>query len=78
VSNTPLQDFSIKYGGRALGFTVIVNTDEDPAEVAQRLSKAARGQQKNATVVGAYVVTPEELKNIFAAASAADRSMGRA
>ena len=62
-------DFSIKYGGRAFGFTVIVNTDEDPTAICNRLQAAARGEKLNAVIVGAYKVEPLELKEMLAAAA---------
>lgn len=59
-------DFDLKYGGKAYGFTVVVNTNEDPSALAERIRKAAAGPSLNATIVGGYEVTPEEMKDMLA------------
>lgn len=71
------QDFSIKYGGRAFKFDVIVNTDEDLNVIASRLITAARGEKLNAVVIGVAKLTLAELMTVFhTAQGAADSGKG--
>jgi hypothetical protein len=52
-------DFTVKYGGKGYKFEVFVNTDDDPKEIAKRLQRAARGQNKAACLVTAAELTPD-------------------
>lgn len=67
------QDMTVKYDGRTLTVTLIVNTDEDPAMLAERLTSSARGEKNNMVISGVGITTgPEaiahwnELKKILA------------
>lgn len=51
----------LKHGGKAYGFTVVVNTDEDPSVLAERLRIAAAGPNQNIALVAGYEVSPEEM-----------------
>lgn len=57
-----IHDFSVKYDGKGYRFDVFVNTNEDPAEIAKRIQKAARGQIKAAVMVAVADLTPDEVK----------------
>lgn len=56
-----VDDFTVKHDGRGFEFRVYVNTGEDPLEITRRLQKAARGQEKNACLVTAAKLSPEEV-----------------
>ena len=59
------QRLHIKYGGRAFKFDLIVNTNEDPNVIAQRLRKAAGGKKHNACVIMVVNVEKVELESLF-------------
>lgn len=52
-------DFTVKYDGKGYKFEVYVNTNEDPSDIAKRLQRAARGQNKAACLITAAELTPE-------------------
>jgi hypothetical protein len=54
------QDTSIKFGGRTIVMTVVVNTDEDAREVSERVNDAARGPKLRMAMTGSNIVTGVE------------------
>lgn len=52
VGNNPFTaDMELRHDGKVLVLTVVVNSNEKPEEVVARVSKAARGQLRNAVHV---------------------------
>lgn len=62
-----ITDMSTKYDGRVVRLDVIINTDEDVQEIVGRIAKAARGQQRNASMVGANIFTGDDGRKVWAA-----------
>lgn len=58
-------DDEIRYGGRTLKVTVLVNTDEDEQAVVERIDGAARGSKDCMSVVMLDVVDPEQAKPVW-------------
>ncbi len=46
-----IQDMSLKYGGRVLVVTAVVNTETDPYDIQKRVNRALRGDRLDAVVV---------------------------
>ena len=75
---TSMYDFSVKFDGQGYRLDVFVNTNEDPAEIAKRLQKAARGQIKAAVIVAVSKLTPDEVSAFMkAGADVAASGAGR-
>ena len=62
-----VHDFTVRYDGEGYKFEVFVNSNEPPAEIARRLTKAARGQIKAACLVACTKLSPEEVTTFMAA-----------
>lgn len=59
------QDMSCKYGGRVVRLDVFVNTNEDINDLISRVSKAARGQFRNAVLIGGSLHDGDEGAEIW-------------
>jgi hypothetical protein len=44
------QDFELKYDGRVLVVTIIINTDQDPDKLARNIQRVAKGPRLDALV----------------------------
>jgi hypothetical protein len=55
-----VQDTSIKFGGRTIVMTVVVNTDEDIHEVGERVNDAAKGPKLRMALTGTRVMSGAE------------------
>lgn len=59
-------DMEVRFGGRTLQLTVVINTDESVEEVVQRVRKAASGPHLRMAVVGAGIVEAEKAAEYWA------------
>lgn len=55
-----VQDTSIKFGGRTIIMTVVVNTDEDMYEVGERVNDAAKGPKLRMALTGSRIMSGAE------------------
>lgn len=72
-----INDMTCKYDGRVLKLDVYVNSNEDLNEVVARVSKAARGQVRNAVLTMASEYTGEDGKQLWAALQKVSADMGK-
>jgi hypothetical protein len=51
VKTSDTQDMSLKYDGRVLVVTAVVNTETDPYDIQKRVNRALRGDRLDAVIV---------------------------
>jgi hypothetical protein len=58
-------DMEVRYGGRTLQLTVVINTDETIEEVTMRIKSAASGPRQRMCVVGGGIVDDQMAKEFW-------------